>query len=156
MGGHDTTFANAADIPYSTKPYVSCGTWTTVSVETSLRRDGFIDDGQTRYILAPNGALLKQLCFKSGISEAEATAEIVIGFLSDNFKGATAAEVAVFGAWSSDLVTALHRVNAVGLRFTPIKQHAFWGCVYLPRQSARYIQKTGINFQASPYYCQGA
>ena len=63
IGGHDSTFANAMDVPYGTKPYISCGTWLTVSRETAVSRN-WKDDG-TRNIAAPNGAMLNQLCVPS-------------------------------------------------------------------------------------------
>jgi len=101
VGGHDTTFANALDIPYSTKPYISCGTWLTVSVESSVRPN-WKDEG-ARYIIAPNGAVLKQLCFESPQTESGKIDAVkrIQDFLTKNLVGNT--PITLFGAWRKTL-----------------------------------------------------
>ena len=62
LGGHDSVFSNAVDIPYSSKAYVSCGTWLTVSIPYDMDQ-GISHSQNVRYIAAPNGQVLKQICF---------------------------------------------------------------------------------------------
>lgn len=99
IGGHDTTFANALHTPYSTKPYVSAGTWITASVESSLRPN-WNDEG-ARYITAPNGAILKQICFAAPTNEAgrEKAASRIIKFFEKNLAEGTTMPIPVFGGW---------------------------------------------------------
>ena len=97
VGGHDTTFANALDIPYSTKPYISCGTWLTASVESSVRPN-WKDEG-ARYIIAPNGAVLKQLCFESAQTDEGKVnaAKRIQDFLTKHTDGNV--PITIFGRW---------------------------------------------------------
>ena len=97
LGGHDSVFANAIEFPYSTKPYISCGTWTTVSVEYDMEKGIPGGRGKIRYIAAPNGAILQQLCFPSDPEELDLSVKKIIGFLNEAFYHIPAdAEVKVF------------------------------------------------------------
>ena len=131
IGGHDSTFANATDLPYSTKPYVSCGTWTTVSVENKLSRN-WRDRGQ-RYVIAPNGTILEQLCFKSE-SKLE-TAKRIIDFLDKKFAGIEKRPIGVFGTWRKDLQSILAMERSY-LEFTILPEN------YLTECAARYAAQT--------------
>ena len=92
-GGHDTVFANALDIPYSTKPYISCGTWVTASAESEFRK---LDPRHSsRFVIAPNGTTLHQLCFKSNAKDLR----YAIKFLE---KKQLSAPVRVFGGWAEE------------------------------------------------------
>ena len=109
LGGHDSTFINAMDTPYSTKPYISCGTWLTVSVQTSVRSRGFDvkADGESRFIAAPNGAVLEQLCFRS--LNTEISIKRVTEFLRARLpKDINHAPIQIFGAWGDVMASAMH------------------------------------------------
>ncbi len=106
IGGHDTTFANATHIPFSTKPYISCSTWLTISIESEVLPDKegeppkWIDDG-TRYVVAPNGAVLKQICVPSPqhrMGKIE-VAERTLKFLEKHLMPDTTAPILIFGGW---------------------------------------------------------
>ena len=128
VGGHDTTFANANHGIYSTKPYISCGTWLTVSVESSVRPN-WVDDG-ARYVAAPNGAILKQLCFPSpsSVIGKRDAAKRVSNFLSKHLQ--TERPITVFGNWQKGFIEYLSGVSAFKFQGT----HAN----YLSEQAARF------------------
>ena len=135
LGGHDSTFAVANDIPYSTHPYVSCGTWTTVSVESTP--DLIEDKGESRFIAAPNGTVLQQLCFLSDDSDEGRAKAVnrVKTFLERKFQGAKAAPVRVFGTWGEQMLYDL-RCNS-NLRV----EEEIDMVNYLPLQAARYVER---------------
>ena len=128
IGGHDSTFANATDIPYSTAPYISCGTWTTVSVESGVSRT-WRNRGQ-RYVVAPNGTVLEQLCFKSKENPLEATNQI-IDFLNKKFNRVNAPPIRVFGAHGREMHKLLTAV-APKYEFGLLHEH------YLTEHAARF------------------
>ena len=97
LGGMDTVFAVGNDIPYSTSPYLSCGTWVTASVESDIST--LKPGSSTRFVLAPNGTTLKQLCFKSFKSD-DRTADRINKFFENRI---SKVGVQVFGTWSSML-----------------------------------------------------
>lgn len=117
IGGHDTTFVNALDIPFSTKPYVSCGTWLTASVESDVLPDKegepkrWIDDG-SRYILAPNGAVLKQICVPSPTSDVgkHDLANRILDFFDKHL--VTDEPIQIFGGWHRSYYEMLSEANS--------------------------------------------
>ena len=97
LGGHDTTFASALDTPHATKPYISCGTWITVSRETAVSRK-WKDDG-TRNVASPGGTILNQLCIPSGHEgKNKALAHIRKTFTKYS------APIKVFGSWANSFL----------------------------------------------------
>lgn len=157
LGGHDSVFTNAVDTPYSTKPYISCGTWTTVSVPYDMER-GIPDRGVARYIAAPNGSVLKQLCFPSDPKELKKSAKKIYEFLSRQFDGVSSIpKIQVFGLWSKEMYDELtNPVSGLRERFNWIEPHKFWGCLHLPLQAERYVRKSGKYQDDTPYFCEGA
>ena len=98
LGGHDSTFVNANDVPYSTKPYLSLGTWTTASTESEFRK---LDRCHpSRFVIAPNGTILHQLCIKS----SKHSLQLGIGFLK---RKQLSAPIQVFGGWAKEVMPQL-------------------------------------------------
>lgn len=99
VGGHDSVFAVANDIPYSTKPYLSLGTWITASVEGWFKQRS--KNCPTRFVIAPNGTILEQLCFKANIEEYEKAIAKTIAFFERRLPHNTRPRrINVFGGWS--------------------------------------------------------
>lgn len=115
VGGMDTVFANALDTVYSSKPYISCGTWTTVSVESDI--DNLRPPLKSRFILSPCGSTLEQECFLSEDSEfgVESTVQRIKKFLDRKLGfhvGLTSIpDIRVFGSWASHLIPYLRKVG---------------------------------------------
>ena len=149
LGGHDSVFANAVDIPYSTKPYISCGTWTTVSAPYDMER-GIPDRGNARYIAAPNGVVLKQYCFPSDPDELDRSAKTIFRFFNDFERPS----IKIFGSWSKEMYNILS--DRYALLMDWIEPHKFWGCLHLPKQAASYVRKSGKYQDDEPYFCEGA
>lgn len=111
IGGMDTVFANALDTVYSSKPYISCGTWTTVSVESDI--DNLRPPLRSRFILSPCGSTLEQECFLSQESEfgMESTVQRIKKFLDRKLGfhvGLTSIpKIRVFGSWADHLLPYL-------------------------------------------------
>lgn len=134
IGGHDTTFANAMHTPYSTKPYISCGTWLTVSVESSTRPN-WVDEG-ARYIIAPNGAVLKQICVPSPQSQ-NGKIEVVkriSNFLDKHLVLETASPIRVFGPWRRGMHEMLQKYSE--FEFVMMSEN------YLTEQAALYAARS--------------
>lgn len=132
LGGHDSTFANALHGIHSSKPYVSCGTWWTASVESELSRH-WKDEG-ARYIVAPNGSILKQLCRPAIPHENAATAKTICRFFSNHLIKETQSPIRVFGAWRETMYETLCSLNS-GFEFELMHEN------YLSEQAARYAAK---------------
>ena len=127
-GGHDTVFANANDVPYSTKPYISCGTWLTASAESEFRK---LDSRHpSRFVIAPNGTTLHQLCFKSNAKDIS----YAVKFLE---KKHLSAPVRVFGGWAEE---AIGQLESKTLEFELMEQDNF---SYLHSQAMRYASGEG-------------
>ena len=100
LGGHDSVFATANMIPYSTNPYLSLGTWITASVEQMDKPPmaRTID----RYVLGANGTLLNQICFRSVLINK--TVKKVLKFFESRLpENVNSAPIKVFGSWTEDL-----------------------------------------------------
>ena len=130
LGGHDTTFVNGLHTPYTTKPYISCGTWLTVSVEASLRPD-WKDEG-ARYVVAPNGAVLKQLCFPSPTTDSAKIMALqrTHDFLCKHLPEGTEVPIRIFGSWRN----TFHQMTLPLLKFQITCMHSN----YLTEQAAYY------------------
>ena len=99
VGGHDSVFAVANETPYSTKPYLSFGTWITASVEGWFKKRN--KNSQTRFVIAPNGTILEQLCFRAKKNQYEKAIKTTIAFFSKNLPLNTRPrQINVFGGWS--------------------------------------------------------
>ena len=125
-GGHDSVFANANDVPYSTKPYLSLGTWTTASVESEFRK---LDRHHpSRFVIAPNGAILHQLCIRS----SEHSLQQGIKFLEGK---QPTGPVRVFGGWAK---AVLPELKSDTLKFECVDAP---GRSFLHKQAARYTRR---------------
>lgn len=98
VGGHDSVFASANELPYSTKPYLSLGTWITASMQYLPCRDEQ-DDG-TRWVVAPNGAILKQICFPSDDGYNMSYDRVIRFFEKVLPRGIEPRNIKVFGGWA--------------------------------------------------------
>lgn len=97
IGGHDSTFANANDIPFSTKAYISLGSWMTASVESSVRPDWVdAEENDERYLIAPNGSILKQICFEN--VGAARQKDKLVDFMKRHLTHTTS-PILIFGGW---------------------------------------------------------
>ena len=129
-GGHDTVFANANDVPYSTKPYISCGTWVTASAESEFRK---LDARHpSRFVIAPNGTILHQLCFKSNAENLSHT----VKFLA---KKQLSAPVRVFGGWAEE---ALPQLEGSGLN-VELVEYGNHGS-FLHQQAVKYVESHSV------------
>ena len=144
LGGHDTTFAVANQIPYSTKPYISCGTWTTVSVESSVRPN-WEDKGQ-RYLIAPNGAILKQLCFPSEKDDPEVPYKVADYINKNVLPSGTKTDIqgkyignstriSLFGSWR-------HALHQKIVPLLPGRNICIETEDYLTQQAASYVARS--------------
>ena len=150
VGGHDSMFSNAMDIPSHTRAYVSCGTWTTVSVY----HDDFIPEtGKERYILAPNNALLKQLCFLSAFSTPKETAQRVINFYDGYL---LESPILFFGNWSVELFDKITELGGIGHVLEWIAPTHAWGDTFLPRKASEYVKTDPHYVEHIHYFCEGA
>ena len=116
VGGHDTMFVNANDSIYATKPYLSCGTYVTASVESCF--DNLKPDRKSRFLIAANGAVLEQICFEAEPyrASADALAETIIAFFQSRIGWACSVpSVRLFGSWAPVLESALAKCSS---RFT--------------------------------------
>ena len=115
LGGHDSTFVNANDVPYSTKPYLSLGTWTTASAESEFRK---LDRHHpSRFVIAPNGTILHQLCIES----SKHSLQQGIKFLE---KKQLSAPVRVFGGWGKEVVPQL-KSDILKFECVDFTEHSF-------------------------------
>lgn len=125
VGGHDSTFVNANDTPYSTKPYLSLGTWTTASAEAPFQK---LDQHHpSRFVIAPNGTILHQLCIQSG----EHSLQQGLKFLERKH---LSAPVKVFGGWAKEAVAQL-KSDTVLFRCVEVPEPTF-----LHQQAAIYTE----------------
>lgn len=134
VGGMDSVFANARDVPYSSKPYLSLGTWVTASVESYfIKRDR---KSPTRFVIAPNGTILEQLCFNAGSEDYEVAYQLTTDFFDKKFLNMMTPVIDVFGGWSE---SGLHHWwhKHPYLRFRNIEPE---GDSYLHREAALYAQ----------------
>ena len=164
LGGHDSVFTAATDIPYSTKPYISFGTWTTVSVPTIVKKsEGGQIDTKTwttdRYILAANGIVMRQQCFPSLPSEHDAIIERCFDFLDKNYRRITSVpSVRVFGGWSDEIIGKLENHERRGrYKFDHVPIHDTFGCTHLPMKVEAFVKKNDPNYKNDlVFYCEGA
>lgn len=125
-GGHDTVFANANDVPYSTKPYISCGTWITASAESKFRK---LDPmSLSRFVASPNGTILHQLCFKSNAKDLL----YVIKFLEEK---QLSAPICVFGGWAEEAFSQLAG-SSLNIKFVESDGDSF-----LHQQAMKYAEE---------------
>lgn len=126
LGGHDSTFVNANDVPYSTKPYLSLGTWTTASAESEFRK---LDQHHpSRFVIAPNGTILHQLCIQS----SKHSLQQGLKFLE---RKQLSAPVKVFGGWAKEVVPQL-KSDTLKFECVDPTEHSF-----LHEQAAIYAQR---------------
>lgn len=110
LGGHDTTFANANDCVYATKPYLSCGTWVTASYESDFEA---LEEGKgSRFLYAPNGAVLEQICFQptsaqKGVAIKSLARKLFYYFNRGIGWSASVPPIKLFGSWASELEPVL-------------------------------------------------
>ena len=153
LGGHDSVFANANDNPYSTRTYVSCGTWITVSVETDP--DLIPARGRDRYVIAPNGTVLRQICFPSDPATVENAAVRVVEFLRGFNTGVVSTPpIRVFGSWSEKMLRHLELKS--GYRYDWNEPNRFFGDTYLAEQASKFAKRSKHYIDAEPYFCEGA
>ena len=127
LGGHDSTFVNANDVPYSTKPYLSLGTWTTASAESEFQK---LDRHHpSRFVIAPNGTILHQLCIES----SKHSLPQGIKFLE---RKNLSAPVKVFGGWAKE---AMPQLKSDTLRFECVDPT---GRTFLHEQASIYVHGT--------------
>jgi len=101
IGGHDSVFAVANDTPYSAKPYLSLGTWITASVEGWFKHRA--ENNTTRFVIAPNGTILEQLCFRANENQHDKAIRKTMAFFERRLpKGTQPRRINVFGGWSKD------------------------------------------------------
>ena len=102
IGGHDSVFANANDVPYSSKPYLSVGTWVTASIESYFeKRD---THSRTRFVCAPNGTTLEQLCFHVDAGH-DLAYDRTIDFFEERMPSNAKTHypvINIFGGWSEE------------------------------------------------------
>ena len=128
-GGHDTVFANANDVPYSTKPYVSLGTWVTASAESEFRK---LDSRHpSRFVIAPNGTTLHQLCFKSNVENLS----YAVKFLE---KKQLSAPVRVFGGWAEAAFPQLEKSHL------EVELVESGNGSFLHQQAMRYVESHSV------------
>lgn len=145
LGGMDTTFVVSNHIPYSNKPYLSCGTWVTASVESDI--ETLKPGSAARFVLSPNGTTLKQLCFKSD----HTTADRINKFFENRISKVA---VEVFGPWS-DMLLPEFKFNYEYVE-RPDRS-------YLHYQAAKFAMEIPHDIPVNPnvvgdpiYSCQGA
>ena len=133
LGGHDTTFANGMHGIYSAKPYISCGTWLTVSTESDISRN-WKDEG-ARYLVAPNSSILKQICFPSPTESEglEGAARRVNDFISKHLILETQSPIRIFGPWREVMCDKLAAISEY--KFFTTRDH------HLSEQAALYAHK---------------
>ena len=115
LGGHDSTFVNANDVPYSTKPYLSLGTWTTASAESPFRKRD--RHHPSRFVIAPNGTILHQLCIQS----SKHSLQQGIKFLE---RKQLSVPVKVFGGWAKEVMPQL-KSDTVFFECVDFTEHSF-------------------------------
>ena len=139
IGGHDTTFANALDVPYATKPYISCGTWLTVSRETAVSRN-WKDDG-TRNVAAPNGSMLNQLCIPGDThGKNRALAHIKKHFTKYY------APVRVFGSWANSFFSEIEQHSGVEVPGHDPISNDILSQIEFELMPKNYLSKTAAQF----------
>ena len=103
VGGHDTLLA----VSETVTPYVSCGTWITASVPV-VEADTALAEAPappyTRYLRAPDGTLLRQICFANN----EQTVKYINSHISSVALGV---EIPLFGSWAGDLYRRLRNTG---------------------------------------------
>lgn len=134
VGGMDSVFANANDVPYSSKPYLSLGTWVTASVEAYFsKRDNM---SPTRFVIAPNGTVVEQLCFNAEAAGHDRAYDLTCDFFEKRFRRNTIHPVIqVFGGWSEAGIE--HWQKHPYLRFVAVEPE---DNSFLHQQAARYAQ----------------
>lgn len=103
VGGHDTLFAVSKNVT----PYVSCGTWVTASVpveeDTPVLADAEAPP-YTRYLRAPDGSLLRQICFANNHN--------TVKYISNHMAAIElGVEIPLFGSWAAELYRKLQDVE---------------------------------------------
>ena len=92
VGGHDSVFIIANHPYYSTRPYLSLGTWITASIESWFKP---VPKQSVRYVIAPNNTILAQICYPSNLGIKPA-----IEFFERRRPNTT---VTVFGNWIEEV-----------------------------------------------------
>lgn len=154
VGSMDTLFAASNDLPYSTKPYLSCGTWVTASVESDI--DCLKPGSKRRFVLAPNGVTLEQICFRAS-GDKERVANRINKFFRFKMKR-TDAQIRMFGPWAEELKPYL---DVSDLEYVCVERSDY---SYLHYQSAKYAYRASdpsrlanIHVVNDPFYsCLGA
>lgn len=91
------------DIPYSSKPYLSCGTWITASVESYFHKRG--ENSPTRFVIAPNGSTLEQLCVNLNEKGHDFAYDVTCDFFEKRLpEKMNHAVIKVFGGWAEEAI----------------------------------------------------
>lgn len=152
LGGHDSVFANANDGGIHTKPYTSCGTWTTHSVPVYPIED-FREDKGFRYVKAPNGIVLKQMCYPSTVQKLPVVCSNLYNFFTEFCKDERPT-ITLFGSWSEEIKKELKETDKYKIDW--IAPNRFFGDIYLPIQAGRYVRNSPNFVADTPYFCEGA
>ena len=135
VGGMDSVFANANDVPYNSKPYLSLGTWITASVESYFRKRD--ERSPTRFVIAPNGTIVEQLCFSADKVGHDLAYDLTTDFFEKRICGYTEPRlVNVFGGWSEAGIEVWQKYPH--LQFVQAETEK---TSYLHGQAARYAQR---------------
>ena len=148
-GGMDTVFVNGMDTPYSSKPYLSCGTWITASVESYFEH---LDHrSAVRFVSGPNGTVLKQLCFRGDTCESKMVYKHIYDFFEKKFSNdMNHPAINVFGVWSPELLNVLKKHPY--LRFVNAEPE---GGSYLHNQVAKYMMYPPAPELYIPHHAEG-
>lgn len=133
-GGMDSLFFNANDIVYSTKPYLSLGTWVTASFESYFRKRD--RRSPTRFVIAPNGTILEQLCFRSESVSHRDVYSMVTDFFEKRMGQTEPRRINIFGGWSGEYEDVLQKHPS--LNFALVEEGKI---SYLHRQVAKYMSR---------------
>ena len=134
VGGMDSVFANANDVPYNSKPYLSIGTWITASVESYFRKRD--ERSPTRFVIAPNGTIVEQLCFSADKAGQDLAYDLTTDFFEKRNCGYNEPRrVNVFGEWSEAGIEVWQKHPH--LRFVQVETEK---TSYLHGKAARYAQ----------------
>lgn len=147
IGGHDQVFANANDTPYSSKPYLSVGTWVTASVEAHLAPKD--NASPARFVVAPNGTILEQLCINVSAKGHDACYELTTEFFEKRMtEKVHHPEIRLFGGWADEAygIWAKHPT----LRFKNMGKH------FQHEQTAKYAQNAALAFTYPPSSTESA
>ena len=149
VGGMDTVFVNATDTPYSSKPYLSCGTWVTASVESYFRKRD--RRSPTRFVSGPNGTILEQLCFRGDTCESKMVYQHIYNFFEKRFGDENDhPAIKVFGVWSPELLKVLKKHPY--LKFVSAEPD---GGSFLHEQAIRYMMHPVAPELYIPHHAEG-